>query len=263
MPRIHVPGKKLKAIADKDSHRPDPVSVKLTGDIHHYLTRVLRLRPSDPVTLFDGERIEAFGRIIAVDRRTVTVEINAARFLEPRDFPELVLICAMLKRPKMDWVIQKATELGTDTIVPVHFTRSVPKLDPSRTKNRLARWKKIAKSAAGQCGRINIPKLHSPAPDLPAALSGSPGQLTPNDWGVVLWEQCQKPALPHAPPDDLGRRNRALVVIGPEGGLTAEEIQAATKAGFAPASLGRLILRSETAVISALTLLAAACGRLD
>lgn len=262
MPRVHVPGKKLKPLAEK-GERTDPVSIKLTGDIHHYLTRVLRLRPSDPVTLFDGERIEAFGRITAVDRRAVTVEVDAARTLDPRSFPELVLICAMLKRPKMDLVIQKATELGTDTIVPVHLTRSVPKLDPARTKNRLARWKKIAKSAAGQCGRINIPKIHAPAPDLPSALGGPPGQPTSKDWGVVLWEQCQKPALPHAPPDDLARRDRALVVVGPEGGLTADEIHAATEAGFAPASLGRLILRSETAVISALTLLLAACGRLD
>ena len=156
MPRVYVPGKKLKPLADKSEHT-DPVSIKLAGDIHHYLTRVLRLRPSDPVTLFDGERIEAFGRIIASDRRAVTVEVDAARTIEPQTFPELVLICAMLKRPKMDLVIQKATELSTDTIVPVHFARSVPKLDPTRTKNRLARWKKIAKSAAGQCGRINIP----------------------------------------------------------------------------------------------------------
>lgn len=266
MPRIRVPGIKLNPQATTGTGRREdpaaPLALDLTGEAHHYLTRVLRLRPGDDVTLYDGDRTEAEGRIAAIDRSTVTVRLETVRILEPRTSPELVLICAVLKQPAMDLVVQKATELGTDAVVPVLFHRSVPRPDPSRTKTRLARWERIATSAASQCGRVSIPEIQPPLPDLPAALGSAAGTLTRHDWGVVLWEKCQGPALPHAPPDDLHLRKRAVVIIGPEGGLTADEVRCASQAGYTPATLGRLILRSETAAIAALTLLAAACGRL-
>ena len=263
MPRIHIPPLSVLAAENTRDH-DEKRTVSLTGSNHRYLTRVLRLTIGDRLTLFDGKNVEADARIVAIDRRTVTLQLQAVRTVARTEGPELVLVCAVLKHAKMDLAIQKSVELGADRIVPVHFTRSVPKHDPARTGRRTDRWNKIAASAASQCGRIDLPPIETSSPDLDSALALPGCRVTPRKtWAVVFWEGCRKPTLPHALPSDLPLRDRAVLIVGPEGGLTDEELESATRAGFKPVGLGPNILRSETAAIAALTLVAAAAGRFE
>ncbi len=216
----------------------------LTPEATHYLRDVLRLAPGSKLELFDGqggayaaEVEEGFGSVAVGPRR------------EARPPLALWLLVALSKGEKMDWVVQKATELGVTGIGPFAAERSVVRLDAERGEARAARWRRIAAEAARQSGRADVPSVAEPAP-LATALASVPGGFS----RFVFH--------PGGEPLAGGPGVGVAAVVGPEGGLSAEEVQACEAAGARRVSLGPRILRAETASVVALALLQARFGDL-
>ncbi|MBI4988442.1 MAG: 16S rRNA (uracil(1498)-N(3))-methyltransferase [Rhodocyclales bacterium] len=216
----------------------------------HHALRVLRLSVGDAVTLFNGEGGEYPGQI-AEAGRAVRVQLGDWHAVERESPLELTLAQALPSGDKMDFVVQKAVELGVARIQPLLASRSVVRLAGERAGRRIAHLRQVAVAACEQCGRNRVPEI-APILDLRQWL----GRL-PHDNGV-----CRLMLSPHA-----GRRPRELVgeggfilLVGPEGGLGEEEAATARAAGFTDLSLGPRILRTETAGLAALAALGALHG---
>ena len=233
----------------------------LTGDEHQHVARVLRARPGDTLALFDGAGHEVDGTIVTVGKRDVELTLGARRAGTVTASPvAITLLVAVPRGERMELIVQKTTELGVGRIVPVVTDRSVVRPDD---KHR-ARWEKIAREAARQCGRADVPTVDAPAsladavsaPDLPATR-------------LALWEaergRSLRAHLAGAYADDApGRANPpTALLVGPEGGFAAAEIAGAARAGFVAVGLGPRVLRVETAAIAAVALVQAAAGGLE
>jgi 16S rRNA (uracil1498-N3)-methyltransferase len=227
-------------------------ALELQGDAHRYLTRVLRLRAGDPVTVFDGADQEIEARILDSGPRATRLALGARRRLA-RARAHITLVQAIPRGERMDLVVQKATELGVARIVPVLSTRTVAQ---PAGESRPRRWRTIAQEAARQCGRADLPTIDPPGP-LAAALASLAAETATR---LIVWEQATSTPLRRALPTD---GSRTILLVGPEGGFAEEEVAGAQTAGFQPVGLGPLILRSETAAIVALALAQAAAGGLD
>jgi 16S rRNA (uracil1498-N3)-methyltransferase len=215
-------------------------TVDVAGEDGHHLARVLRLRLGETVTVADGSGLWRPYRIGAVGA-VVRLDATAAPEQEPVLSPGLAVAFALTKGDKPELVVQKLTELGVDRIVPVMAERSVARLDASKAGVALARWRRIAKEAARQCRRANLPAVEPLAP-LPT-LAGHPGLVVAERGGTAAT------AL-GAPPG-----GEVLVVVGPEGGLAEAEV--AALGSWAKLDLGPHVLRAETAALAAATLLSA------
>ena len=267
MPRVFISPESLASLSSNETDDSEHEKiVHLTGELHNYLTRVLRMTRYDKVTVFDGKDKEYPTIITAIDAKTVTLLLGPPKHLKRIDKPKVVLLQGLLKSGKMELVIQKSTELGVNIIIPTVCSRSVPKLPQNRAAKRRTRWKKIAAAAGAQCGRTDIPEIDSIKPCIEDALARildiQAGEST-DCWSVALWEECRDKNLNKILPPDLPKKRIVSLLIGPEGGLSKEEIDLCREAGFQVAGLGRLILRSETAALAALTLISAGAGLLD
>lgn len=220
----------------------------LTGQELEHLRKVLRLRPGERITLFDDEGWEHEGVIRSYGARAGEIEIIRS-YQADRESPlRVILAQALGKGEKVDWVVEKATELGVGSIVPFVSSRTVVRLDERKMASRLARWRKIALSAAKQSGRTRIPEI-LPLMDF-AALVRHPW---PCDLKLFFWEKESRQVL-GALRGKRGDLNSLLVMIGPEGGFSPEEASEAMGQGFEPVGLGKRILRTETAAVAALSL---------
>ena len=209
--------------------------------------QVLRLQPGNELTLFNGEGGEWSATITRMGRSDVDVELGAHTPVE-RESPRAVhLIVGMPANERMDWLVEKAAELGAAGIWPVLTARSVLRLDGERAARRRERWQAIAVAACEQCGRNRVPAV-----GVPLALTEALAQAPQRDARLVLSLRAGSRPLVQA----AGDTDAVWVLHGPEGGLTAQEEDAALAAGFAPASLGARVLRAETASVAALSLLA-------
>ena len=226
-----------------------PPTIRLAGDLLHHLRDSLRLHPGASLTLNDGcgtrYRVEVTQVTSqAIDCRIIDQHTEPARKTSP-----IVLGQALLKGDKMDWVIQKATELGVDTIVPIHSTHSVIKPRPERLEHQRARWERIARDAAQQSERWTIPTVVDP---LDLAQICRQYSLAPVKG--MLAERSSGPSLATMPlPQD--HQHPIVLLVGPEGGWTADDQRFAQEQGFLPITLGPRILRAETAAIAALSIL--------
>ena len=242
MARLFVPPDQLTA-----------ETLELKGDAHRYLTRVLRLRVGDSVTLFDGEDGEIPAQIVESGTRSARLSLGPRRRVV-RTRPRITLVQAVPRGERMDLVVQKATELGVYRIVPVLSARTVAQPDP---EGRPRRWRTIAQEAARQCGRADLPII-----DPPQALAAALAAVAPEpSRRFIVWENAQGSPLRRALEGSADQP--VTLLVGPEGGFTDPEAVAAQSAGFAPVGLGPLILRSETAAIVAVALAQAAAGGLD
>lgn len=206
----------------------------------HYIGRVLRHAAGDAVQLFDGSGQEFLGELIEVGKKTVRVELRES-FAGLAESPLAIHLGQGLSRgERMDWAIQKATELGATEITPIISERCEVRLKDERTDKRMAHWRQIAISACEQCGRSVLPLIHPPI-----ALAGWLQQIEA-ELKLVLHPIAQ-PWASHAPPRSLA------MLIGPEGGLTEAEVEQAQGAGFHAARLGPRVLRTETAPVVALS----------
>jgi 16S rRNA (uracil1498-N3)-methyltransferase len=224
----------------------------LTDDDHQHVARVLRAAVGDRLTLFDGAGSEVDAEVTRVGKRDTELALGARRAGSVTASPvAITLLVAVPRGERMDLIVQKTTELGVGRIVPLVTERSVARPDPTRR----ARWERIAREAARQCGRADVPRVDE-AIELALAV-GAP-ELPPARF--ALWEaergQSLRARLEASP------RGTALLV-GPEGGFPAEEVATAAAAGFIPVSLGPRVLRVETAAIVAVALVQAAAGGLD
>ncbi|HXG49777.1 MAG TPA: 16S rRNA (uracil(1498)-N(3))-methyltransferase [candidate division Zixibacteria bacterium] len=221
----------------------------LAGTELAHLRRVLRLGPGDRVALFDdtGREYEAVIRAVASDAAELEI---LGSFRAANESPlELILAVAVTKGEKMDLVIEKATELGVSRVVPHVSTRTVPRLDAARSERRLERWRKIALSAAKQCGRTRLPEIAAIRPFAAVARDAWPGTLK-----IMLWEKEDRGTLAALHAAEPGARS-LLLAVGPEGGFSAEEAELARDHGFNSVRLGGRVLRAETAAVAGMALL--------
>ncbi|MBO3277802.1 16S rRNA (uracil(1498)-N(3))-methyltransferase [Pseudomonas schmalbachii] len=206
----------------------------------HYIGRVLRHSVGDAVQLFDGSGQEYLGELIEVGKKNVRVELRE-QFDGLAESPLRIHLGQGLSRgERMDWAIQKATELGVAEITPIVSERCEVRLKDERADKRLAHWRQIAISACEQCGRSVLPLIHPPV-----AL-GEWLETTGAELRLVL-HPVAEPLASHARPTTLA------FLIGPEGGLSDAEVDQAKAAGYHAARLGPRVLRTETAPVVALS----------
>jgi 16S rRNA (uracil1498-N3)-methyltransferase len=215
----------------------------IAGDTAHHLGRVLRAQPGELYELSDGQHVR-LGRIEKVARdRVEFVLLDDIPSHEPK--LEVALLLSVVKFEAFEWAIEKATELGVSTIIPLAAERSEKALLAAATK-RAERWNKILVEASQQSRRVRVPILQGIAQ--PArAFTGYPDAAVK----IMLSERADAPSMRQVLAGDAVRA-QAMLAIGPEGGWTDAEFAGAHAGGFREASLGKLILRTETAVVTAL-----------
>ena len=226
--------------------KPFKQEMQITGQDAHHIIDVLRMVPGDRLQAVADDGISFVGEITAVGTNTVTV--LAREVLRETHEPDvrISLLQGLAKGEKMEFIIQKAVEIGVTDIFPVAMAHSVVVLEPSKAEKKVERWQKIAEAAAKQSKRDVIPDVHEVM-----AL----GQVLQKEkWGLLLvaYESENRVSLKEA----LQAHKEAKtigVVIGPEGGLSTEEVEIAQKQGGIAVSLGRRILRTETAGLVAAT----------
>lgn len=206
----------------------------------HYIGRVLRLAPGAAVQLFDGSGREYLGELAEVGKKSVSVELREA-FNGLAESPLRIHLGQGLSRgERMDWAIQKATELGVAEITPLVSERCEVRLKDERADKRLAHWRQIAISACEQCGRSVLPVIHAP--------------VSLDDWQRQVQAELKLVLHPVAEPLASHARPSSLAfLIGPEGGLSDAEVEQAKHHGFHAARLGPRVLRTETAPVVALS----------
>lgn len=223
-------------------------------DARHAL-KVLRLQCGDRVEVFsDEDRFLAEIADISGDRVTVRF---LSRLANTEPSLKITLFQGLPKADKMEWIVQKATELGVVRIVPVLMSRCVVKLDAKDAGRKRERWQKIAREACKQSGRCMVPEIAAPLP-----LSGLDGFIRDCSLCVVPWEDCSAGG-----PLSVVRNHPGLsslgIVIGPEGGITPDEISLLRGAGCETMTLGRRILRTETAGLCAVSAFMALGGEME
>lgn len=224
--------------------------VELTGAEAHHAASVRRLRVDEAVTVGDGRGVRLEGVTASVDPKRVVVRVTA-RTEVPAAAPRIVLVQALAKGDRDELAIQAATELGVDEIVPWQAARSVSRWDAKADK-ALARWRTIVREAAKQAHRAWIPEVGSLARtgDLVARAAEA---------RVLVLEPSATQRLTAATLDPDGRD--VLLVVGPEGGISAEELDALGAAGATAVRLGDTVLRTSTAGAAAISVLSATLGR--
>jgi len=212
------------------------------------MLNVVRVRAGEDVVLFDGKGGEAAARLVSGRRREATLEILSTAEPDREPSRELTIACALPRATRMHWLVEKCSELGVARLVPMVTKRSVVKPGP-RENNQLRRWHSAAIESAKQCGRVRLMDISAVVP-FDAVLDLAAGV----DFRVVASPEADAVPLAQAVRELRGEAS-AFALIGPEGGLTSDEVRLAREAGCTPVSLGRLILRVETAAIVAASLL--------
>ncbi|NUS38263.1 MAG: 16S rRNA (uracil(1498)-N(3))-methyltransferase [Lysobacter sp.] len=216
-----------------------------------HLVRVLRLREGDGCVLFNGDGHDYAARVESAGKREVQVRVEAVSRIDNESPLRITLLQAIARGEKMDWILQKATELGVAGFLPVSSERSEVRLDAERADKRVAHWRSVVRSACEQSGRAVIPAVDAPQ-SLAAALDALPAQPR------FLLDPHAEHAI-----GAIGLQGSACVLaIGPEGGWSPRDREQLIGAGFTGLRLGPRILRTETAGIAAIAALQARCGDL-
>jgi len=231
--RFFIPG-----VSTRDEVEPEPAEAR-------HMVRVLRMRPGDELTAFDGTGVECRCRIASVSGRHMRVEVLERHAIRREANVAVTLAVAASKNRAMDMIVQKCTELGAARLAAFHAGRSVARLEQPKAE----KWRRVAIEAAKQCGRNMLPRIDEPlGPEgLPPLIREHATALVAAESGpaFTLKQALQRHPLPGA----------VLCIIGPEGGFEAAELAALAAAGAVPVSLGRSILRVETAAIAALAMI--------
>lgn len=226
-------------------------TVTLPDAAIQHLLRVLRLREGDACVLFNGDGHDCDARLVAIGKRQARAEITARRRIDSESPLRITLLQGIARGEKMDWIVQKATELGAARILPVFSERSEVRLDADRSLKRHAHWREILIAACEQSGRAVLPELAPPQPlAQAAALRDGPGFVldplaagSPRGLTATLANAC-------------------TLAIGPEGGWSARDLEQLHAAGFSGLRLGPRVLRTETAGLAAIAALQALAGDL-
>ena len=214
--------------------------------------QVLRMQPGHTLTLFNGEGGEFSAEVQHMGRSDVRVVVGEHRAVECEAACQVHLAVGMPANERMDWLVEKATELGVHRITPLMTERSVVRLTGERAEKKQAHWQAVAASASEQCGRNRVPLI-----DMPERLDAWLARQTPQAdvvQGVLSLHASTQPL--HALRAQAAEQTKTWVLLnGPEGGLTDAEDAAARAKGFVALSLGERVLRAETAALGALALL--------
>lgn len=229
-------------------YTPQPLTpnstIALNDDAAHHVARVLRMQSGDALILFNGDGGEYRATIASVDKKSVHVALESANTSERESPLAIHLGIAISKGERMDWVIQKATELGVTQITPLQTERVEVRLNNEREEKKLSHWQAVAISACEQCRRNRIPAIHSPQ-----MLSAWLDSINA-DVKFVLHHRSEVTL------ESFAEKPRSVaLLIGPEGGLSDTEIALAERKNFAPLRLGPRVMRTETAPIAALSIL--------
>ncbi len=232
--------------APKENIKGDLVYIE--GREARHILNVMRLGESDKVVVFDGTGKEYTGFIKQAKTKSLVVEIITMKTPKAECLPEITLAQAIPKKEKMDYIVEKATELGARKIVPVISERTVVKPDEKKALDRVERWKKIAKEAAKQCGRTDVPEVEGVLKFYNAACN-----LDKFDLSLIGCLSDDSVRLRDAISGFKG--GSVIIFIGPEGDFTPDEITMAKNAGCKSVSFGSRVLKSDTAGLFALSVL--------
>ncbi len=228
-------------------YQPQPLSegaeLSLNDSAVQHLGRALRMRPGESIRLFDGAGNEHQAELVELIKRAIRVRVGAVIDKPTESGLEVELGQVMSRGERMDYVVQKATELGVSRIVPLFSERCEVKLNPERQTKRVDHWQQVAISACEQSGRSRVPDIAMPQP-LSQWLQQCDCELK-----LVLHPDAAMPLAQRQAPASAG------LLIGPEGGLSDAEIEQARAAGFESLRLGPRVLRTETAPVTALSVL--------
>ena len=232
--------------------------IGLPAQLAHRMAKVLRLRAGDRVALFNGDGNDVEARLEPISDRAAVATVVARRPGPPEPRVRVHLYQSITKGERFEWLVEKATELGVHRVVPLIAARAVVR--PDAKGNRHDRWRRIAIEAAEQCGRSAVSIIDVPQP-FGDAVASAPGiRIVPYEAAGLNAENIQSALSSRI--DELFAREEVSVFIGPEGGFEADEISRAGAAGAQVVTMGERILRSETAGLTALTLVMHAVGEL-
>lgn len=239
-------------------------------DLHHAVA-VLRVRKGERIAVVEPGGTVWSARVESASRRGLSGVVLGP--VESAKEPSIVLVQGVTKGATMDSIVQHAVELGVEEIVTVLTDRTVVRLDEAKSAERAARWQRIAKGAAAQSQRVRVPPVGPPV-----ALTELASGLSGHDLTIVLWEEASKaPGLAELVRAELSRRSagtaaderaepvavsglRVTLVVGPEGGLTGQEVDGLVAAGARVAGLGEAVLRTETAALAAIAVVSSELG---
>lgn len=236
MPRFFTP---------HSDFRQSVVTLVDTNEIHH-MKNVLRLKKGDEVSLFNGQGEEASGILSALTGTQAEIQIRSVKKADRKN-TSLILACAIPKKAKFEFIIEKCTELGVDEIIPLLTHRTEIRIKGEKAEAKTRRYQTVAVNAAKQCQRSTVPRLH-PVTRFADLLKA----FTPDD--TIL--------IPHLGPKrknimevlQPSTKQRIVILIGPEGDFTPDEVKAAEQAGAVAVSLGETVLKVDTAAIAVVTL---------
>lgn len=227
--------------------------VELPAETSAHVAKVLRARSGDPLVLFSGDGREYAGSVENVRGSRVTAAVGDGADVDRESPLAVTLVQCVPRGDRMDFIVQKATELGVRHIVPVLSQRSVVRLDAAQAESKAAHWRAVVINACEQCGRNRLPGVAAPAPLIQYLGGVAPPGIEAAATRLVL-----------DPADDTGApraiRGEVQIAIGPEGGFADDELDAFRIAGFTRVRLGPRILRTETAALAALTWLQTGFG---
>lgn len=227
----------------------DGDDIRIYGDESRHLSQVLRLRPGDHIAVIDGSGEEHEAEIVTVGKTEVTAKRLTTCTPDVEPAIEITLLQGIPKSDKMDYIVQKAVELGVSRIVPVRTAFVVGKDTADMTK-RLERWNRIAREAVKQSRRTSVPEVMAPV-SLEEAIRVYQGDL-----GVLLYENERKKDLKALLKwYTMNRYHRLSLLVGPEGGISPAEAEYLALCGFQSVTLGNRILRTETASLAALAII--------
>ena len=228
-------------------------TLELEGDKARYLGRVLRLHPDDEIHVFNGDGAQRAAVIQTITKNAVTLRIGERHETHTESPLRVHLVQGVSRGERMDFVIQKATELGVKRVTPVLTEYGDVKLDAKRAGKRREHWQSVAQSACEQSGRVRVPLIDAPVP-LKTWFGEGPAEV---DKQLIL-----RPGAATALSGIDAPSTKVCLLIGPEGGFSETEYEDADIAGFLPVSLGPRVLRTETAAVAALSVLQAKWGDL-
>jgi len=223
--------------------------IEISGTEARHIQRVLRLKKGDEIVLFDGKGMEYWGTIESQRLHRITVKIRKTGTPRMESPIDVILGQALLKGNKMEYVLQKNTEMGVSAFFPFISSRTIPILGRGQDERKWNRWKRIVVESAKQCGRIIPPRVEG-IRDLGSILELSFHEFVK----LILWEK-EEISLKERMREIDTESGKVLLLVGPEGGFCDEEISVAKGKGFITVGLGPRILRSETAGVAMVSIL--------
>lgn len=233
-----------------------PPTISLTGNLLNHIKSSLRIVIGESLWFCNGQDTRYHAKITDISKYAVTGQILETIEQPAHRMPHVILGQSLLKGEKMDWVIQKTTELGVHEIIPLESRHSVVQLKPDRIDHQLTRWQRIALEAAQQSEQWRVPTIARPQ-SFTALLTGGD-----TDSMILMLAERRNGQSVQAVALPQDRNGSLLVLIGPEGGWSKEEMEIAQQRGVHPMTLGQQILRAETAAIATISILQSRLGRL-